>query len=164
MPQLYNYCFLYNTNEERVHFVTRSHLQRQFNKETEGRTNIFYFTDYKVRKHISELPLSSKMCMFCVRDLQVIDNLKNEGFEIYKYEDQWAREYLRLLNRIYLMPVKTALKLIDVIADTEEFTSPDYLENRIDEISSNWNKQQLQNFLSGIKNKRQYNFDVHYQN
>ncbi len=162
MPCYYNYCYLYNTNEERVHFVIRAHLQRQFNNETEGRTNIFYFTDYKVRKNISELPLTSKMCMFYVTDLQVIDNLKTEGFVLYEFEDHWVRDYLRLLNRIYLMPVKTALKLIDVIADTEEFLSPDYLENRIEELSTEWNKQQLQNFLSGIKNKRQYNFDIHY--
>ena len=160
---LYEYCYFYDTDAQRVHFVERAHEQRRFNTETEGRTNIFYFSDYSIKRPIRGLPDTRKLVMFCVRQLSTIENLRREDFELYTFQDDWKQDHLRLRNRIYLMPVKDAMHLIDVVAETEDHDTPEEFSARLEEIVNEWNQLQYHNFLNGTKNKAKYPFHIHYQ-
>jgi hypothetical protein len=163
IKMLHQYCYFYDTDVQRVYFVERAHEQRRFNTETEGKTNIFYFSDYSLKRPIEGFPTTRKMVMFCVRQLSTIENLRLEEFELHPFQDEWKQEHLRFRNRIYLMPVKDALHLIDVIAETEDQDTPEDFNQRLEEIINEWNQLQYHNFLNGVKNKAKYPFQNHYQ-
>ncbi len=173
IKMLHEYCYFYDTDVERVYFVERAHEQRRFNTETEGRTNIFYFSDYSIKRPIQGFPDTRKMVMFCVTQLSTIENLRQEEFELYPFQDEWKQGHLdreairvgghlRLRNRIYLMSVKDAMHLIDVIAEIEDQETPEEFNARLEEIINEWNQLQYHNFLNGNKNKAKYPFHIHY--